>query len=160
MNKTIPELIEEAQALGVDLHDHVAKTLFGEVNAKTRWDAKQRTFCHLYGGTGICEPNAQNSKRLWKLTEEQFKALRMDEPLTPNSSKQTESRVHRVGIKPYKVEVLDDADGDSTVYTIHAADSLDARCMVFILAGGCEANLKHWDDGHIELALTYTRIVE
>jgi hypothetical protein len=43
---------------------------------------------------------------------------------------------------------------------IHACTALDARCMAFVLDGGCEAGLSHWDDGHIELAITYTRIVE
>ena len=42
--KTIPELIEEAQTLGVDIHSHVAEALWGTVNMITRHSAKQYVF--------------------------------------------------------------------------------------------------------------------
>jgi len=72
---------------------------------------------------------------------------------------QSEDRIHRKGVATYVVEVFDDSGSESRKYTVHAASALDARCMAFILDGGCEAGLKHWDDGHIELAITYTVIL-
>ena len=82
--------------------------------------------------------------------------------MTERQIKQSECRMYRVSVIPYKIEVLNDDDDDDggTIYTIHAASALDARCMAFVLDGGCEAGLKHWDDGHIELAITYTKVVE
>lgn len=68
-------------------------------------------------------------------------------------------RMYRAGVIPYKVEVLNDV-GDSIVYTVHATNALDARCMAFVLDGGCPLGLKNWDDGHIDLALAHTKVVE
>lgn len=196
--KTIPELIKEAQTLGVDIHDHVAEAMWGVVDGLSRKQAKQLTFCHLYGGKPsiqnlkndrpaiqLSDPNVQNSKCPWLMTEEEiktqvpkeFKQEGMGEPFEqspvmkisqavfrPFTSRreirQSEDRMYRAGVTPYKVEVLDAAGGNGTFYTVHATNALDARCMAFILDGGCRPELKHWDDGHIELAITYTRIVE
>ncbi len=41
MNKTIPELIEEARTLGVNIYDHIAEGLWGTINVVTRHKAKQ-----------------------------------------------------------------------------------------------------------------------
>jgi hypothetical protein len=185
--KTTKELIEEARELGVDIHDHVAQEMFGTTDVSARNRAKTLTFCYLYGGTGrtsstrpnaqgipIREPNAQNCKTPWTMTEEggfevrgvpmdEFKNLWMGEPYVPMTGralKQSEDRMHRVGVVPYKVEVHDDHTGTHAVYTVHATSALDARCMAFVLDGGCDHRLNHWDDGHIELALAHTEIVE
>ena len=95
----------------------------------------------------------------------------LDRPLTANrqqaegrmyrggANRQSENRIHREGVTPYKVEVLNVTGGDGTTYTVHATSALDARCMAFVLDGGCQLGLKHWDDGHIELALAHTEIV-
>jgi hypothetical protein len=179
--KTITELSKEAQELGVDVHDHVAEVLWGTVNMITRHSAKQYTFCELYGGTGRVSkegpsiqsvpPNVQNSKRPWTMTKEQieaqtpreFKQEWMNEPFKQYDDcpamdiPPPEDRMHRVGVVPYKVKVFNDTGWDT--YTVHATSALDARCMAFVLDGGCEAGPKHWDDGHIELAITYTEIV-
>ena len=83
-DKTIKELIAEAQELGIDIHDHVAREMFESVDAKARHQAKMLTFCYLYGGTGRLSspcPNPQsipirepNSKGPWKMTQEQIEA--------------------------------------------------------------------------------------
>jgi len=217
-DKTIKELIEEAQDLGIDIRDHVAKEMFGTVNGATRRQAKRLTFCYLYGGTGrtsrkdpdpqsipIREPNIQ--KCPWTMTEEQIKAQSkipvefknewMGEPFEPGKEHpptavlpffyrpptteqeirqaegrmhrsrppakhpQAEDRIYRGGVVPYKVKVFNDEDntGNYFTYTVHATSDLDARCMAFVLDGGCQGGLKHWDEGYIELALTYTEIV-
>ena len=181
--KTIKELIEEALTFGVNVHDHVTKEMFRVVNMKTRHQAKQMIFAHLYGGS----PNVAeklDSKCPWKLTEEQIKARTpkefkqewMGEPfeqpdhpvmkISRNSlrpikraAQQSEDRMYRAGVIPFKVEVLDDAGNDGTIYTIHATSALDARCMAFVLDGGCQLGLKHWSDGLIELALTHTKVI-
>ena len=170
--KTIKELIEEAQTRGVNIYDHIAEALWGAVNAETRHSAKQYTFAHMYGGS----PNVQNSKCLWLMTEEEIKARapkefrqeHMNEPFeqhdptpvmdfSPAIFRQSEDRMHR--IVPFKVEVFNDSGFLGTIYTVHATSALDARCMAFVLDGGCAAGLTCFDGGHIELAITYTRIV-
>ncbi len=75
--------------------------------------------------------------------------------------RQSEDRMHQVCVLLYKIEVLDAAGGkDGRAYTVHATSALDARCIAFVLDGGCAAGLTCFDDEHIELAITYTRVVE
>lgn len=180
-NKSILELIEEAKQLGVDIHDHVAQEVFGTVDAKTRKQAKVVTFCHLYGGTGRMSeegpstqsipPNMQNSKYPWTMTKEQIEAQ------TPREFKQEwmnapfqqyddcpamdvpppQDRMHRVGVSEYVVWVFDDYGSAHRTYRVNTTSDLAARCIAFILDGGCK--MKHWDAAHIELALVYTEIV-
>lgn len=193
-DKTIKELIEEAREFSYDIHDHVALEMFGGLDKSARHRAKQMVLCYLYGGTGdVAAKPAPNHS--WKMTQEQieaqskatsleFKQLWMGEPFkvhdevpvmpmhsaaylrSMSKHPQAEDRMHRGGVLPYKVDVLDantDFPGCSsrrTCYTIHATSALDARCMAFVLDGGCQSGLKHWDDGHIELALEHTEIVE
>jgi len=59
-NKSILELIEEAQELDINVHEHVAQEVFGTVDAKTRQQAKILTFSYLYGGTGRLSSNEPN----------------------------------------------------------------------------------------------------
>ena len=175
--KTIPELIEEALTFDVNVYDHVAEALWGLVDTITRHKAKRAVFCHLYGGSpGVLkEPN---SKGPWKLTEEQvqkeFKLTGesfepcdghpvMDvsqavfRPLTSEREiRQAEDRMYRAGVVPYKVEVFNHGP-TGALYTVHATSALDARCMAFVLDGGCKT--RHWDDGYIELAISYTKVV-
>jgi hypothetical protein len=182
MSKPIVELIKEAHELGINIHDHVAKDRYGEVNMATRRMAKQEAFSVLYGGTSNVAKQ-QDITSPWTMTEEQIKARCrvpkdfknewMGEPFKPcddrtaaarsqaafrTCTRQAEDRIHRVGVVPFEVEVLNDI-GDSLTYTVHATSALDARCMAFVLDGGCQLGLKHWDDGHVELALAHTEVV-
>jgi hypothetical protein len=142
----IEKLIAEAQELGVDIHDHVAEKHFGVLNPETHRLAKNLTFCHLYGGKGK-KVNAQ------PIT---MPAVHKDFTL---KGAQT-GRTQRVGVQTYKVRVFHDTFDPPIDYTVAAIEPLDARCMAFILDGGCEPTLTDWDDGHIELALTWTEIIE
>jgi hypothetical protein len=175
MSKPIKELIKEAQAIGVNLHDYVAQEVYGTVNMETRRRAKELTFGVLYGSTANVAKKVDRGGP-WKMTKEQtevhnkamsleFKQEHMNEPFEQYNDcpvvdmPQPEDRMHRVGVVPFKVEVLDDNGGDSTSYTIHAASALDARCMAFVLDDGCPLGLKHWDDEQIDLALACTEVI-
>jgi len=70
-----------------------------------------------------------------------------------------EDRMYRVGVSEYVVWVFDDPNGDHRTYLVNTTSSLAARCIAFILDGGCEAGLTRWRDGHLELALNHTEIV-
>lgn len=182
-DKTIEELIEEARELGVDIHTHVAKEMFGTVNMNTRQLAKQMTFGASYGGSPDVAKKLDSGYPL-KLTEEQLKARvplkltqeHMNEPYrhyedcpavdTPwplnywppaTNHPQSEDRMHRVGVRPYKIQVFD-TYGAIDVHTIHATSELDARCIAYLIDYG--HSVQHWDDGHIELALAHTEIIE
>jgi hypothetical protein len=149
----------------------------------TRHSAKQYTLGVLYGGS----PNVAKkpNSNPWKLTEEEikirqtlkeFKQEHMNEPfkqynncpvmdLPPSAlrpikrgTRQSEDRMYRAFVVPFKVEAFNDL-GDGVVYTVHATSALDARCMAFVLDGGCQLGLKHWDDGCVELALAHTKVV-
>jgi len=179
--KTIKELIEEARELGIDVRDHVAKEMFGAVTMETRRQAKQMAFRALYSASPDNHKQTEgraahraDSGCPRKMTEEQikarvpleFKQMWMNEPFKQYDDcpvvdmPQSEGRMTRVGVVPFEVEVLDDGTaGKCTTYTVHATSALDARCMAFVLDGGCQIGLKHWDDGHIELALAYTEVV-
>jgi hypothetical protein len=77
----------------------------------------------------------------------------------PGEMRQSEDRMHRKGISTYVVEVFDDSGCEGKKYTIRADSALSARCMAFVIDGGFATGATNWDDGHIELALTYTVIL-
>lgn len=113
----------------------------------------------------------------WLMTEEQ---IRQQTPAClqtelNNVPWKAEDRMHRVGTHTYKVRVFSDS-GMSDVtcggqgledldceqhndYTVVAVSELDARCLAFVLDGGCEPGLTDFDAGHVELALTYTKVL-
>lgn len=126
------------------------------------------------------------SKSLWGMAEEQIKAqtpkcfkqvwmgIPFEQqhdaypviPVSPSNYRppaterqQPEDRMCRAFVVPFKVEVFNDASDEGALYTVHATSALDARCMAFVLDGGCQLGLKHWDDGHIELALSHTKVI-
>jgi hypothetical protein len=82
-----------------------------------------------------------------------------------------EDRCRRKGVIPTKVRVFNDTNtvtcGGQGLehipayrdYLIHAQTDLDARVIAFLLDGGSN-RVTHWDDGHIELALVWTKVIE
>jgi len=137
-NKSIKELVEEALKLGVAVYDHVAQEVFGSVNMKTRRQAKEVTFGIMCVGMP------------------QFDYM---PPTTEREAQQAEDRMHRVGVVPFEVKVLDDNTGNSSLYIVHATSALDARCVAFVLDGGSPAGLRYWGDSYVELAISHTEIV-
>jgi hypothetical protein len=93
----IPALIVEAQKLGVNIHDHVATKVYGECNAATRYQAKQLTFIHLYGGKAFVTPARQEGKT--------FVQEHMNEPWTPEDKKVVDAFCKKY---PGMARVIDD----------------------------------------------------
>ncbi len=169
--KTIKELIEEAQELGIDVHDHVAKELWGTVDTTTRQQAMQETYDAMY--RGMCKsPAVPMGGATRKITEETINVpfavsngcMAMDIPPPKTNIQQTEDQMHRVparafrlGVVPFEVNVLDAAGNEGPVYTIHATSALDARSIAYLLdvCGG----LKLWGDGQIDLAIAHTKVI-
>jgi hypothetical protein len=190
MSKPIKELIEEAQELGVNIHDHVAQELWGTVNMITRHSAKQYTFCHLYGGTAgnhkQIEGRAHPANRggPWKMTEEQikaqcqvpkdFKQTWMGEPhedrpvmemhSVPYLRSMTERETQQSEDRMHRVGVVPFEVKVSDGFGFHVIYTIHATTA---LDARCMAfvldyghKTKHWDDGHIERALACTEIIE
>ena len=180
-DKSIPDLIAEAAEKNINVYDYVAKEIWGTANVTTRRLAKDMCFGILYGKTPppapptefkqeyMCEwipPNCDEVREKFKKNFPGFKAEHseyadcpfMDVPTPQYAEKrQPEDRMHRVGVKSYKIRVY--SDGDATDYIVYALSSLDARCIAFVLDGGCEPRMTNWDAGHIELAISYTEVI-
>jgi hypothetical protein len=71
-----------------------------------------------------------------------------------------EDRFHRYGVRDYSIMVFQEGEEDAARYVIRASSSVDARCMAFLLDGGCEPGLTHFDAGYVELALAWTEVIE
>ena len=77
-------------------------------------------------------------------------------PRTLKTYPQAEDRQYRVGTQAYNVRVFNnEAHSD---YTVIATTQLDARVLAFALDGGVIDN--PMEQGHIDLALTWTEILE
>jgi hypothetical protein len=47
-----------------------------------------------------------------------------------------------------------------TDYTVYAVDQWDARLLAFALAGGFPYSMTEMEEGHTQLAMEYTEILE
>jgi hypothetical protein len=80
-------------------------------------------------------------------------------PFTPAEEMQAEDRMYRKGVSTHRIRVFHDDGTFANDYNIRATSALDARCLAFALDGGC-GDISDFDDGHIELAITWTRVIE
>jgi hypothetical protein len=160
MPKTTAELIEECLKMGGDFYFHLSNALWGVCNENTRRKAKSVAFGYQYGRQSNVDYAGLE--------------LAIASHFVSGSQRQAEDRMHRAGTITYKIRVfresdvagvtcggqgLEDLDTEYTDYTVVAQSELDARCLAFVLDGGCEPGLTNFDDGHVELALTWTEVI-
>lgn len=69
-------------------------------------------------------------------------------------------RKKSIRVKRWKVRVFQDHVCKPTVYTVYAVDQWDARIIAFALDGGFPYSMTEMEEGHTELAMTYTTILE
>jgi len=70
------------------------------------------------------------------------------------------TRIKSIRVKRWKVGVFQDHYGPSTVYTVYAVSSWDARLLAFALDGGFSPALTEMEEGHTELAIKHTEILQ
>jgi hypothetical protein len=151
MSKPIKELVEEAQAIGVNLHDYVAQEVFGAINMTTLHWAKQLTFGVLYGAS----PHVQKRAKEIEGMNEPYTGY-ADCPAVDIPPPLAEDRMHRVGVNLFEVAIFDD-DGLVVTLPVHATSALDARCIAYIIDRG--RKMQQWGDEQIEVALAHTKVV-
>jgi hypothetical protein len=69
-------------------------------------------------------------------------------------------RKKSIRVKRWKVRVFQDHVAKPTVYTVYAVDQWDARLLAFALDGGFPYSMTEMEEGHTELAMEYTEILE
>ncbi len=64
-----------------------------------------------------------------------------------------------VRVKKWKVQVWQDSSGEPCDYVVYATCGWGARTLAFALDGGFPKSMTEMQEGHIDLAREYTKIV-
>jgi hypothetical protein len=162
----IQELIDDALRSGVDIYDHVANCM-----DVTRERAKALCYCYLFGGEGntatagivdkIYDKYPFFNKWRDKVSSETIKVfdpLTGDDAWQPAARVQAEDRMNRV--RRFIIKVTNDGNPDYRLYSILSTNETDARMIAFAMDGGFSPQTdSYMEQGHIELAITWTEVM-
>lgn len=64
-----------------------------------------------------------------------------------------------IRVKRFSVNVFKDYMANPVLYVVYAVDQYDARLLAFALDGGFPYTMTNMEEGHVDLAMEYTKIV-